>query len=66
MYEPASCLAVMRAVMETTPEKGERQRIRKKRQLVIDDAAKSKLSTLQIIVALAVFILFIWLALQVR
>lgn len=52
--------------METTPEKGERQRIKKKRQLVVDDPAKSKLSTLQIIVALAVFILFIWLALQVR
>ena len=53
-------------VMETTPSKGERQPIRKKRQLVVDDPAKSKLSTLQIVAALAVVLLFIWLALQVR
>ena len=52
--------------METTPEKGERRRIRKKRAVIVDDPDKYKLSTLQIVVVLAVVALFIWLALQVR
>ena len=59
-------MAVIEDVMETTPSKGERQQIRKKRILVVDDPSKSRLSTLKLLVALVIFVLFIWLAMQVR